>query len=426
MKSFVVVTLLGAVFVLACLVLLWPKLPVSLKVEERVFTLEDGENFVEDTPVGLLDVKLTPHTILKENADEFVFNIAEPFNIAVAAEGLGKVRFMSVSPDGRIFVPDLVDYNLSHEGKVYILEDFDNETKRFKTVSTYLSGLRGSNSGAFYTDESGNHWFYLALTAHLVRYPYNPEDTKPSGDPEIIFEFPNTQSPEAKSVVWHITRSIKFHNDRMFVSIGSGCNACEQSDSGMRGMIISANPDGSDRKVYADGLRNSVDFTWAGEELYATENGVDHLGVNAPEEVIYKITEGEHYGWPYCYELNGQIVPDNTVAWESPISCQDVPHSLTSFESRSAPLGIEYFENIHPVLDGSFLVALHGSFDPTVMHGYEVVRVTKEGDKEIFMDGFQDETGARFGRPVDFLQFDEKSFLMTDDFSGRVYYLYVE
>ena len=106
--------------------------------------------------------------------------------------------------------------------------------------------------------------------------------------------------------------------------------------------------------------------------------------------------------------------------------CQNVPHSLISFESRSAPLGIEYFENIHPVIDGTFMVALHGSFEPSTMHGYEVVRVTKEGEKQTFMDGFQDNSGVRYGRPVDFLQFDENSFFMTDDFSGRVYYLYIE
>ncbi|MCH7882905.1 PQQ-dependent sugar dehydrogenase [Patescibacteria group bacterium] len=391
-------------------------------------------------------INLVPRIIIFEDGTEVMFEVAEDFNISVAAEGLGKARFMAMSPDGRMFVPDLVSMNLSHEGKIYVLENFDEINKRFQTKSTYLSGLRGPNSVAFYTDKNGQEWIYIALTAHIVRYPYSAGDTEPSGDPEIITTFPNKQVPGESSVVWHITRTIKFYDNRLYVSVGSGCNACEQPEDEMRAMIYSINPDGGNKRIYADGLRNTVGFTWAGRELYATANGADHLGPQAPDDGMYKLIEGEYYGWPFCYELNGKIYPDTSRKWTQSFSCAQVPRSFSAFEPHAAPLGIEYFsKDAHSVLKNTFLVALHGSFEPKIGAGYHIVRVSKDGEQEVFMDGFLTEkrpqtgwlistayahsdqpTGdiERFGRPVDILQNDVNSFFFTDDYKGRVYYVY--
>lgn len=373
----------------------------------------------------LLPIELAPHTVTLQDGSEVTYNIAAPFEITVAAEDLGKARFMAMSPDGRLFVPDLVDYNLSHEGRLFVLEDFDSQTHEFKTKHTYLSGLRGPNSVAFYTDKDGQDWLYLALTAHLVRYPYNAGDTEPSGEPEIITEFPNTQTPGETSVVWHITRTIKIHNDRIYVAIGSGCNSCEQLPGALRGMVTSMNPDGSDVQVYASGLRNSVGIEWANDTLYTTVNGVDHLGPDRPDELLHKLEEGVHYGWPYCYESDGEQLPDTTTTWPDPPACEDVPKAFAAFEPHSAPLGLAYFANAHPLLQNTFLVALHGSFEPGVKTGYEIVRVNEAGEQEIFMDGFQSEDGERYGRPVDILQVDETSFFFTDDHAGRIYYVFI-
>jgi glucose/arabinose dehydrogenase len=353
------------------------------------------------------------------------FRLAKGFGVKVSAEGLGKARFIALSPDGRLFVPDLVNYNLSHEGKISILEDFDEETGKFNTKRTYLSGLRGPNSVAFYRDAEGKDWIYIALTAHLIRYSYRAGDTKPSGELEIVMKFPNTQTPGETSVVWHITRTLLFHNDRLYIAIGSGCNSCEQPAGEMRGMIISIDPDGKNPRVYADGLRNSVGIEWAEGNLYATANGADHLGPDRPDELMFKIEEGEHYGWPYCYEVDGVFYQETPDRWtRGPESCESVPRSFAAFDPHSAPLGLRYFKNVHEALKESFLVALHGSFDPKIGTGYKIVRVSKNGGQAVFMDGFQDEDGERVGRPVDFLQHDENSFFFTDDHAGRLYWVY--
>lgn len=372
------------------------------------------------------EIHLQQKDVVFSDGSETTFALAEPFTLTVASEGLGKPRFMAMSSDGRLFVPDLVDYRLSSNGHVYILEDFDETTGTFQTKHTYLSGLRGANSVAFYTDSEGTEWLYLALTEHLLRYEYEHGDMAPMGEPEVVLTFPNTQTPGETSVVWHITRTIVFHNDKLYVSIGSGCNSCEQEGGALRGMILVAEPDGSEAHMYADGLRNAVGITWVGDTLYATGNGADHLGPDTPDEVLYKIQEGVHYGWPYCYEKDGEVLEDNSSVWSDPVPCNDVPLALTAFEPRSAPLGITYFENAHPLLDKSFLVALHGSFDPTMESGYRVVRVREDSAKDTFMEGFLNDSAEQIGRPVHFLQKDTDSFFMTDDHTGSVYYIRTE
>jgi glucose/arabinose dehydrogenase len=415
-------------------------------------TAEDGAVLETDEKDAseFAHLEFAPAFVTFVDGTEATFDLAEPFHISVAAEGLGKARFMTLSPDGRLFVPDLVNMNLSHEGKIYILDDFDEETKKFKTKHTYLSGLRGPNSVAFYTDENGETWIYVALTAHLLRYPYTTGDMEPSGEPEIVAEFPNKQVAGEVSIVWHITRTIAFHNDRLYVSVGSGCNSCEQPEDEMRAMIYSIKPDGSDMRIYADGLRNAVGFIWADGELYATVNGVDHLGPDAPNDVLYGVEEGAHYGWPHCYEANGKMHQDTAREWKRTFSCDEVPLAFVAFEAHAAPLGLAYFsEDAHLAIRDSFLVALHGAFQRNVGAGYHIVRVSRSGEQEDFMDGFwvekendsgwliptanahadrpePSENGEPVARPMDILQRDANSFFVSDDYGGRIFYIYAE
>lgn len=376
------------------------------------------------------------HTVPISAADVTAsFRLAEPFRLSVAAEGLGKARFMVRSPDGRIFVPDLVDYRLSREGKLYILDDFNPRTGRFETKQLYAENLRGPNSVAFYTDEEGQTWLYLALTAELRRYPYRAGDVRPSGDYEVVATFPNEQAKSAQSVVWHITRTIAIRDGRLYVSVGSGCNSCEEAEGKWRAALYSMRPDGSDRRMVARGLRNAVGFTWAalphatGTTLVVTENGADHLGVRAPNDVLFTVPDtAPHFGWPYCYFKDGRRVPDTTQVWQRSFACDEAPPALATFPPRSAPLGVHYFDgSAPPELRNSFLVALHGSFDPLVGNGYRIVRVTPEGEIATFMDGFLSRAGGtpvRYGRPVAFLPYDDDSFFFTDDYHGRVYWVH--
>jgi glucose/arabinose dehydrogenase len=161
--------------------------------------------------------------------------------------------------------------------------------------------------------------------------------------------------------------------------------------------------------------------------MYATENGVDHLGDEKPDDLMFKVVPGAHHGWPYCFELGGVKHDDTNRTWaRKSINCAEVPKAFLSFGPHAAPLGVTYFENAHPLLEGSLLVALHGSHEPELRLGYKIVRVTLDGKQEIFMDGFMAQNGERSARPVHILQESENAFFFSDDYGGRVFYVYAE
>ena len=90
---------------------------------------------------------------------------------------------MARAPDGRIFVTDMYSRADNSRGAVYILDGFDPRTGKFAQVIPYLRRLRNPNSIAFYTEPSGQSWFYLALTDKLERFRYRPEETAPGSQP---------------------------------------------------------------------------------------------------------------------------------------------------------------------------------------------------------------------------------------------------
>ena len=367
-------------------------------------------------------LELHPENIILADGTTFDLNVPKDFSISVAAEGFKRIRFMAESPDDRLFIADIYDLNDNTKGKIYILSDFDSGTHKYKKVSTYLSELHNPNSVAFYTDSSGQSWLYIALTDKLVRYKYTAGDMAPTSLPETLATFPS-YGLNYKYGGWHLTRTIAIHKDKVYVSVGSSCNACEEKPDEIRASIVEMNADGSAQRLYATGLRNAVGIKWVDDTFFATEMGSDHLGVDLPVDKMYEIKEGKNYGWPYCYEENGMILPDTTQSWKKTFDCTTVPFSFAQFDAHSAPLGFEYFDSDAPKeLRNSFLVALHGSGEVKINHGYSIVRVSPTGEVTDFITGFL-QNGNRVARPVDILQKDESSFLFSDDFGGVLYYV---
>jgi glucose/arabinose dehydrogenase len=369
-------------------------------------------------------LRLTPHKITLAKGATFNLNLPDEFEIMVAAEGLKRARFMAKSPDNRLFITDMFNLTDNKRGAVYILEDFDERRGRFGRVTPYMTNLRNPNSICFHTDERGNSWFYLALTDQLVRYRYRNCDNAPVGRPQVLADFPD-YGLSYKYGGWHLTRTIAFGpNGKLYVSVGSSCNACEEKEA-IRASVMEMNPDGSNRKIYARGLRNAVGMKWVGEQLFATNMGADHLGDNRPSDTMYVVKQGLSYGWPYCYQQQTRIYPDPQFQ-SSPKNngCRNVPAAYAAFSAHSSPLGLEYFDagNSSPNLRNYFLVALHGSSDHKMNRGHSIVRVRQGGRVEDFISGFL-QNGTVYGRPADIMRMGADAFLFTDDHAGVVYYV---
>ena len=103
------------------------------------------------------------------------------------------------------------------------------------------------------------------------------------------------------------------------------------------------NPDGSGQRIYAKGLRNSVGLLWLGNILFATNQGADHFGLDAPDETFYAVKNGTDYGWARCYQSNGKVYRDKTIKPNK--GCRDVPVSYGYFPAHSSAMGFEYFDD---------------------------------------------------------------------------------
>lgn len=402
-----------------------PSTPISTDIEQAT---------INKTPLQLL-----PQTVTLDNGNSFELQLPKGYKIYPVAEGLRRVRFFAKAPDDRLFVTGMFNLSDNNRGKVYILDGWNETTKRFDKVIVWKDKLRNPNSVQFYTDKAGKEWLYMAVTDSLVRYPYTPGEIKPTGKGEKLYSFPG-EGFSYKYGGWHLTRTIAFHNDKLYVAAGSSCNLCEEKPEEIsRAAVLEMNPDGSDVKVFVTGLRNAVDINWVEDKLYATNMASDHLGWEKPNDPFYILEKDKHYGWPYCYEHEGKMYAEDPAKqsenrrakkivkpnWDrTPVNCDEVPPAYSLFEAHGSPLGFEYFGEATqlPEIRNYFLAVLHGPTKPKpdMKIGHKIVRFKKNHPPETLIDGFF-QNGKQFGRPCDIFQRNEKSFFLSDDHKGVVY-----
>ncbi|HRI03263.1 MAG TPA: PQQ-dependent sugar dehydrogenase [Pyrinomonadaceae bacterium] len=366
--------------------------------------------------------KLVPNKITLKSGKSFSLNLPTGYEIIPAAEGLKRVRFFAKAPDGRIFVTDMRDLTDNKKGIVYILDGWDAKKGKFAKVIPYMTDLKNPNSCQFYKDENGQDWFYLAETDKLTRRKFTLGETKPTDTkPEVLATFPD-YGLSYKYGGWHLTRTIAFSPDRkLYVSVGSSCNACIEKER-VRASIIVMNPDGSEQREFARGLRNAVGVKWIGKSLWASGQGSDHLGLQKPDEVFYALKDGTDYGWPYCYSASGKVIADTQFPRRE--GCKNVAAPYAYFPAHGSALGFDFFDEADGLFGANpaFLMALHGSTNKAIGHGYKIVSFRKGEKVQDFITGFLNK-GTVNGRPCDIMKLDANSFLFTDDNKGIIYYV---
>ncbi len=329
------------------------------------------------------------------------------FQISKFAEGLGKARMMTASPQGDVYVT-------SREGKVYRLKDTNNDGKADKKDE--IINKEGAHGVTIH-----DGMFYLVTVKEVFRGKLN-EDGSVGELEKIIDDLPDGGQ--------HPNRTLKFGPDTMlYITVGSTCNACKETNK-ESATIVRANPDGSNRTVFAKGLRNTLGIDWhpETEKMYGVDHGIDWLGDDEQKEELNRIEEGKDYGWPYIYgdgKFNENDEPEN-MTWEEYAAKSENPELL--FTAHSAPMDMIFYTGnmFPPEYKNNALVAFHGSWNRKPASGYHILQVKFENGKPVksedFVTGFLTEGGtAHFARPVAIVELQDGSVLVSDDSRGIIY-----
>jgi glucose/arabinose dehydrogenase len=361
------------------------------------------------------------------------------FKVDLVASGFEQPRVIRTAPNGDLFVAD------SEANQIHVLRMQDGSAAPAEN-SVFADGLNQPYGIAFYPLGPNPEWVYVANTDGVVRFPYKSGDLKASGKAETIVDGLPTG--------YHWTRDIAFSPDgsRMFVSVGSGSNIGEdvtgEPEGGIaqfaashatgamwgaeldRADVLSFNPDGSDRKVFATGLRNCSGMTVQPENnaLWCVVNERDELGDNLPPDYATVVKEGQFYGWPWYY-IGDHEDPRAPLKGQRPDLAGKVTVPDVLFQAHSAPLGITFYEgDMFPAeYKGDAFVTLHGSWNRGNRTGYKVVRMMVDdhgkptGEYQDFMTGFVLSKDKVWGRPVGVTVAKDGALLVTEDGAGTIW-----
>ena len=184
------------------------------------------------------------------------------------------------------------------------------------------------------------------------------------------------------------------------------------------------NPDGSDLKLYARGIRNTVGFDWdpVTHELWFTDNGRDSLGDNIPpDELNHAPHPGMNFGFPYCH---GGYIPDPEFGAKAP--CSSFVPPAQRLGPHVAALGMKFYTGtmFPEEYRNQIFIPEHGSWDRSEKIGYRLTLVRLKDNKVVSYEPFAAgwlAAGHVWGRPVALLNMPDGALLVSDDFAGAVY-----
>lgn len=326
--------------------------------------------------------------------------LPDGYRLEIFARDLGRLRLMEMTESGDLIVSGYRD------GNILLLKADGDGDGRSDGQAVLREGLNEPH-GLLLEGST----LYVAEEQRVVRYDF---DGAQLVNERVILEgIPGGGG--------HSSRTLKRGPDGfLYVSIGSSCNACIE-DHPWRAAILRFK-EGATPEIFASGLRNTVGLDWQPETgaLFGVDNGRDHLGDDVPDDEVNRITAGQHYGWPY---VHGAEVRDPGLYADLPPGLSPVPQ-FHGLGGHVAPLSIRFLRNqADTALNGTALVAEHGSWNRREKAGYRIVRLIFGSDsvrEEVFLRGCE-VNGEVICRPVDILEAPDGRLFVSDDYAGAVY-----
>ncbi|HEX6982252.1 MAG TPA: PQQ-dependent sugar dehydrogenase [Balneolaceae bacterium] len=383
--------------------------------------------------------------------------LPEGFRAVVVAENLGPARHITIAENGDIYVSLQRQKN---GGGIVALRDTNGDGK--------------ADQREYFGDHADtgiqlwNGFLFASSPTTIFRYEMSEDSLVPSTEPRVLVEGFIDQGQ-------HNQKAFAINDEgELFVNVGAPSNSCQEQDrrQGSPGMEpcplleryagiwkFSATELGqtqTEEARYATGLRNIVAIDWnsSTDALYVVQHGRDQLyqswpeyytqkeGAVLPAEAMYKVNEGDDFGWPYSYYDQRKnaimLAPEyggdgETTIAESEYAGQfEAP--IIAFPGHWAPNGLIFYTgNQFPekYRNGAF-VAFHGSWNraPFPQQGYKVVFVPFENGEPAgsytefatgFAGGSEPQPATANHRPSGLAIGPDGSLYISDDTGGTLW-----
>ena len=355
--------------------------------------------------------------------------------VSAFATGLQHPRWVYVLPNGDVLVAETNAPERPAEGKgikgramsyfqkkagagvksanrITLLRDADGDGVA-ETREVFLDGLNSPFGMALV----GNT-LYVANTDAVVRFPYRNGETSISGAGTKLVDLP--AGPRNHHWTKNLIASHEGGNEAalLYVTVGSNSNVAEHGmhEEEGRAAIWEVDAKSGTHRVFATGLRNPNGLGWEPKTgaLWTVVNERDELGSDLVPDYLTSVQDGGFYGWPYSYY--GPNV-DKRVQPPRPDLVAKAIKPDYALGNHVAPLGLAM------TAEGAY-VGLHGSWNRRPPSGYNVVFIPfrdgkPSGSPVPVLNGFLDEKGNAYGRPVG-VAIDKRGALLVADDVGNV------
>jgi glucose/arabinose dehydrogenase len=410
-----------------------------------------GSALVSVAAFGFFSARAASPPLPPPDAGDGDIKLGAGFRAVVVADDLGRLRFLTVAPNGDLYVK-------TETGGIIALRDTNGDGKA--DVKETFGG--GGGTGIALRDG----WLYHSSTTGVYRYKMTPGELVPKGAAEtIVSDLPAGPQHDAKSFAFD-------DRGRMVVEVGSPANVYSDGDraKGAKGKDPTEfqkthggfwrfDPDKLDQKQadgehISTGHRHVIALAWnpVSKAFFTVMHGRDQLSTidpdhytdddNAekPAEEMHVLREGAHYGWPFTYydpqKKARMIAPEFGGDNQKQAEPGKYPDPLIAFPAHWAPMQLAFYDGTQfpEKYRGGAFIAFHGSWNraPKPQKGYKVVYIPFDekgmprGTYEDFADGFsgRDEftspRDARF-RPTGVAVGPDGSLYVTDSEKGRVW-----
>jgi glucose/arabinose dehydrogenase len=327
-----------------------------------------------------------------------------------------RARELAIAPNGDLFVG-------TNGNAIYVVPDAQGAAGTPRAFATFDDRPM---AGVFLAGDT----LYAGGQFGVYRLPYRSGDREAREKPQKI------ASVRTGGGSGHSTTTVVESKGTVYASVGSSCNACDESDA-TRATVQAMSPDGKNMHARAVDIRNAIALAVqpATGDVWAGVAGRDDLEHGHPYEIFDAITAHPgtpDYGWTKCYDDRKPI---------GSASCANIVVPKVVFPGYDTPIGAAFYPAdqkgayaFPASYRGGVFVTLHGSWhQPPVpprvafvaFRGNEPAKAVDWGNPDAqwteFVGGCQPADGARACRPTGVAVGTDGSLFVGDDSTGAIW-----